>query len=51
MKLKKDELVKFPDGSVLEYKKGTDKSVIMQKKMKLLIKWKSKKSHPLILMN
>ena len=25
MKLKNDELIKFPDGSVLEYKKGTDK--------------------------
>ena len=34
MKLKNDELIKFRDGSVLEYKKGTDESVIDAKKMK-----------------
>lgn len=46
MKLKNDELVKFPDGSVLEYKKGTDKSVIIQKKNEIINQMEKQKEPP-----
>ena len=46
MKLKNDELIKFPDGSVLEYKKGTDKSVIDAKKNEIILQMEKQQQPP-----